>query len=45
MAATVASVVDEVVGSGIPRTAWINVDRIRAYAVTGAGLITTVLVR
>jgi hypothetical protein len=43
VAATVAIVVYEVIGLRILRTAWINVDRIWAFALIGAGLITTVL--
>jgi hypothetical protein len=43
VAGTIAVVVYEVVGLRILRTAWVNLDRIWAYALVGAGLVTVAL--
>ncbi|MGC9670765.1 hypothetical protein ACNTMW_29985 [Planosporangium sp. 12N6] len=40
VAGVVALVVYEVVGLGILRTAWVNLDRVWAYALVGAGVAT-----
>jgi sulfite exporter TauE/SafE len=40
VAGVVALVVYEVVGLRILRTAWVNLDRIWAYALVGAGVAT-----
>jgi hypothetical protein len=43
VAGTVAIVVYEVVGLRILRTAWVNLDKIWAYALVGAGVVTVAL--